>query len=179
MHLNKPYLLVFGSFQKPFPFVFQSFIVVIRFLFRKHLGISVGFPEALVWIALFAFSYVFNVSNVTNKIASIMRWALCISTSHTFSRSGAFKNHCHSFSQTFYCFDLFSVPEASGHFCWFSGSSCLNDAVCILIRFQCFECYKQNCANGALGLCISTSHTFSCSGAFKNHCHSCSKVSLF
>ena len=75
MHLSKPYLLVFGSFQTPFPFVFQSFIVVIRFLFRKHLGISIGFPEALVWIALFAFSYVFNASNVTNKIAPIMRWA--------------------------------------------------------------------------------------------------------
>ena len=48
--------------QKPFPFVFKSFIVVICFLFRKYLGISVGFPEALVWMTLLAFSYVFNVS---------------------------------------------------------------------------------------------------------------------
>ena len=178
MHLNKPYLLVFGSFQKPFPFVFKRFIVVIRFLFRKHLGISVGFPEALVWIALFAFSYVFNVSNVTNKIAPIMRWA-CASQQAIPSRVREPSKTIAIRFQKFHCFDPFSVPEASGHFCWFSGSSCLNDAVCILIRFQCFECYKQNCANGALGLCISTSHTFSCSGAFKNHCRSCSKVSLF
>ena len=41
--------------------------------------------------------------------------------------------------QKFYCFESFFVPEASGHFCWFSGSSCLDDAVCIFIRFQCFD----------------------------------------
>jgi hypothetical protein len=72
--------------------------------------------------------------------------------------------------------DPFFVPEAFGHFYWFSGSSCVDSAVCIFIRFQCFECYKQNCANHVLGLCISKSHTFSRSGAFKNHCHSFSKV---
>ena len=158
--------------------VHKSFIVVISFLFRKHLGTSVGFPEALVWIALFAFLYVFNVSNVTNKMVSIMCWA-CASQQAIPSRVRELSKTIAIRFQKFHCFDQFSVQEASGHFCWFSGSACLNDVVCILIRFQCFECCKQNCANGALGLCISTSDTFSCSGAFKNHCHSCSKVSLF
>ena len=50
-----------------------------------------------------------------------------------------------------HCCDPFFVPEASGHFYWFSGSSCVDSAVCIFIRFQCFECYKQNCVNNALG----------------------------
>ena len=127
------------SFQKPFPFVFQSFIVVICFLFRKHLGISDGFEEAFVWIALFAFSCVFNVSNVTNKFAPIMRWA-CASQQAIPSRvREPSKTNAICF-QKYHCFDPFCVPEASGHFCWFSGSPCLNDAVCILIRFQCFEC---------------------------------------
>ena len=75
MHLNKPYLLVCGTCQKPFPFVFKRFIVVISFLIRQHLGISVGFPEALVWMTVLAFSKVFNVSNATNKIAPMARWA--------------------------------------------------------------------------------------------------------
>ena len=60
---------------KTIPICVQKLYCCDPFLIRKHLGISVGFPEALVWIALFAFSYVINVSNVTNTIAPIMRWA--------------------------------------------------------------------------------------------------------
>ena len=33
----------FGSLQKPLPFVFKCFIVLFRFLLRKHLGISFSF----------------------------------------------------------------------------------------------------------------------------------------
>ena len=50
------------ALQKPFSFMFKCFIVLIRFVIRKHLRISVGFPEAFVWMTLFAFSYVFKVS---------------------------------------------------------------------------------------------------------------------
>ena len=78
-----------------------------------------------------------------------------------------------------HCCDMFFVPEASGHFCWFSRSFCVDSVVCIFIRCQCFESYKQKCANNALGLCISTSHTFLFSDAFKNHCHLFSNVLLF
>ena len=56
----------------------QRFHVFDMFSVLEASGISVGFPEALVWIALFAFSYVFNVSNVTNKIVRMARWA-CVS----------------------------------------------------------------------------------------------------
>ena len=63
---------------KPLPFVFKGFIVLMHFLFRKHLGISVGFPEALVWITVFAFLYVFNVWNVASKIAPMARWAFLV-----------------------------------------------------------------------------------------------------
>ena len=97
------------------------------------LGISVGFPEALVWITLFAFSYVFNVSNVTNKIVPMARWA-CASQQAIPSRVRELSTTIAIRVQRFHCFDPFSVPEASGHFCWFSGSSCLDDVVCIFIR---------------------------------------------
>jgi len=58
--------------------VFKGFIVLMHFLFRKHLGISVSFPVALVWIIVFAISYVFNVWNVTSKIAPMARWAFLV-----------------------------------------------------------------------------------------------------
>jgi hypothetical protein len=72
VHLNKPYLL--GEPAQTIS-VFNNLIVLICFLFRNHLGISVGFPEAFVWMTVFAFSIVLNVLNVTLKIAPMARWA--------------------------------------------------------------------------------------------------------
>ena len=92
------------SLQKPLPFVFKCFIVLIRFLFRKHLSISVGFPEALVWMTLLAFSYVFNVSNVTNKIAPMMPWA-CASQQTIPYRFREPSKTIAIRVQTFHCFD--------------------------------------------------------------------------
>ena len=92
--------------------MFKSVIVLISFVFRKHLGISVGFLEALVWITLFAFSYVFNVSNVTNKNVPA-RWA-CASQQAIPSRVRELSKTMAIREQRFHCFDPFSVPEASG-----------------------------------------------------------------
>ena len=69
----------------------QRFHCFDMFSVPEASGISVGFPEVLVWIALFSFSYVFNVSKVTNRIVP-MALGLCISTSHTFSCSEAVKS---------------------------------------------------------------------------------------
>ena len=116
-------------------------------------GISVGFPEALVWIALFSFSCVFNVSNVTNQIVPMARWA-CASQQAVYSRVWEPSKTIVIRVQRFHCFYMFSVPEASGHFFWFSGSSCLDDAVCIFIRFQCFDeacCLEGFMSGGVFG----------------------------
>ena len=68
---------MFGTLQKPLPFVFKGFNILMRFLIREHLDISVGFLEALVWMPLCAFRALFDVSTklIVEKSADAARAA--------------------------------------------------------------------------------------------------------